>query len=127
MNMNQITNLLTQKLNLNKDQQTNLSQSIEKAREILNSVNNPTEALSKANVDPSFLNNIRGYLNNPMASMILPMIGLNKSVVLQKIDTLERMMNKDRVAIPSNDSNKSSPYVGGGDDLERFRRGIKSF
>ncbi len=104
-----------------------MSQSIERAREILNSVNNPTEALSKANVDPSFLNNIRGYLNNPMASMILPMIGLNKSVVLQKIDTLERMMNKDRVAIPSNDSNKSSPSVGGGDDLERFRRGIKSF
>lgn len=103
-----------------------MNQSIEKAREILNSVNNPTEALSKANVDPSFLSKVREYLNNPMYSFLLPIIGIDKKVALQKIDSLEQMLGKDKTTNIPNESTQSSQIVGG-DDLERFKKGLKSF
>ena len=129
MNMNQIAYLLTQKFNLNQNQQSNLSQSIEKARTLLNSVNNPTEALSKANIDPGFLEKIKGYLNNPMYSFLLPMIGIDKKVALQKIDSLEQMLNNQSTnpTTYSNESQTSSFPTSQNDDLERFRKGLNSF
>lgn len=102
-----------------------MNQSIEKAREILNSVNNPTDALAKANFDPNFLGQIRQYLNNPMSNILLPMIGIDKKTALQKLDSLEKMMSTDKTNNLPNESNKSSSV--GDDDLERFRKGLNSF
>jgi hypothetical protein len=116
---------MAQKLNMNQTQQNSLNQSIEKAREILNSVNNPTDALQKANVDPGFLSKVREYINNPMYSLLLPMIGIDKNVALQKLDSLEKMLGKDKTINITNESTQSSQV--GGDDLERFKRGLKAF
>lgn len=130
MNVNQIANMLTQKFNLNPNQQTNLTQSIEKARTLLNSVNNPTDALSKANIDQGFLEKIKGYLNNPMYSFLLPIIGIDKKVALQKIDSLEQMLNNNQTNNPMtfpNESQQSSFLMSQNDDLERFRKGLNSF
>ena len=127
MNMNQIANALTRNLKLNPTQESNLTQSIAKAKEILNSVSNPTDALAKANVDPSFFGKVREYLNNPMYSFLLPMLGIDKKVALQKLDSLEKMMSTDRTASFPNESIQSSPKLSPSDDLERFRKGLNSF
>ena len=94
---------------------------------MLNSVNNPMEALDKANIDVGFLQKVKEYLNNPMYSFLLPMIGINKQVALQKIDTLEKMMSGQQPEIQSNESKTSLPQSSQGDDLERFKKGLKSF
>lgn len=127
MNMNQIANLLTKNLKLNQTQENNLTQSIAKAKEILNSVSNPTDALAKANVDPNFFGKVREYLNNPMYGFLLPMLGINKQVAMQKLDSLEKMMGKDRTTSFPNESIQSSPTMSPSDDLDRFRKGLKSF
>ena len=125
MDINQIAKTLSQTMGLNQSQQNNLSTSIEKAREILNTVNNPTDALKKANVDVNFLNKIRGYLNNPMYGIVISMLGINKEIALQKLNALEEMMGKDKTTTSFNDLNKSLP-MSQGNDLERFKRGLKS-
>lgn len=94
---------------------------------MLNSVNNPTEALNKANVDAGFITKIRGYLNNPMYSMFLPMLGINKSVALQKLDSLEKMLKGENNNPTANEFNQVSAQQGQADDLERFRKGLNSF
>lgn len=96
---------------------------------MLNSVNNPQEALKKANFDPSFLKTIKGYLNNPMYSLLLPMIGIDKKSALQKIDELERMMNEGQNSLTNSFPNSSQPSAvkGFADDLERYKRGLNSF
>ena len=127
MDMNQIAKMISQKMNLNQSQQDNLSSSIEKAKEILNSSGNPTEALKKANVDVGFISKVRGYLNNPMYAMFLPMVGINKQVALQKLDSLERMLKGENENPISNESNQVATQQGQVDDLERFRKGLNSF
>lgn len=127
MNMNQMASLISQKMNLNADQQSNLTKSIERAQELLNSVNNPADALNKANVDANFITKIRGYLNNPMYSMFLPMLGINKSVALQKLDSLEKMLKGENANPSSNEFKQVSAQQGQADDLERFRKGLNSF
>jgi hypothetical protein len=108
-------------------QKNNLTQSIEKAREMLNSVDNPMDALSKANLDPGFLRNIKGYLNSRTASIFLPLMGIDKKVALEKINSLEKMMSKDRAIQSPNEFITSSSNMSHGDDLERFRKGLTSF
>lgn len=93
---------------------------------MLNSVSNPTDALAKANIDPGFIGQIRNYLNNPMYSLMLPLLGIDKKVALEKLDSLERMMGKDKTNITPNEFNQSSSLMSD-DDLERFRKGLKSF
>ena len=129
MDMNQLKTNIMSKMNLNPAQQQSLNQSIEKAQEMLNSVNNPLEALTKANVDPSFLEKIKGYLNNPLYSLLLPMIGINKKVALQKIEELERMINGESQPLTNSsiNSSQSSAPMGQADDLDRFKRGLNSF
>ena len=97
---------------------------------MLNSVNNPREALTKANIDLPFLQTIKGYLNNPMYSLLLPMIGVNKKVALQKIHELERMMNNEQNSstdFSPNSPQQTSASQGLADDLERYKRGLNSF
>ncbi len=94
---------------------------------MLNSVNNPMEALDKANVDVGFLQKVKEYLNNPMYSFLLPMIGINKQVALQKIESLEKMMAGQSADTQTNDLKTSLPQSSQGDDLERFKKGLKSF
>lgn len=129
MNMNQIANTVMNKMNLNPMQQQALNNSIEKAKEMLNSVNNPQEALKKANFDPSFLKTIKGYLNNPMYSLLLPMIGIDKKMALQKIGELERMLNEGQNSLTNSSpiSSQQSAEKGIADDLERYKRGLNSF
>lgn len=93
---------------------------------MLNSVNNPKEALTKANVDPGFLSKLKSYLNNPMYSLLLPAIGIDKKVALEKLDSLEKMMSTDKTNISPTESNQSSSFMSG-DDLERYRKGLNSF
>ena len=121
MNLNQMTNTLIQKLNLNPDQQEKLNQSIQKANELLNSTSSPEEAIRKANIDNSFLEKIKGYLNNPMYSFVLPLIGINKQQALEKIESLQNTFTKNSV---SNDLTKSLPETGVGNDLDKFKRGL---
>ena len=52
--------------NLNQNQQNKLSQSINKAKEALNLVNNPLDSLVKNNVSIEFLDKLKGYINNPL-------------------------------------------------------------
>lgn len=94
---------------------------------MLNSVNNPADALNKANVDANFITKIRDYLNNPMYSMFLPMLGINKSVALQKLDSLEKMLKGENANPSSNEFKQVSAQQGQADDLERFRKGLNSF
>lgn len=95
---------------------------------MLNSVNNPIDSLNKANVDPSFLKTVKGYLTNPMFSFLLPMIGIDKNIALKKIDELEQMISNQStdVSVAPTSSQPSSQW-GQGDDLERFKRGLNSF
>lgn len=90
-------------------------------------MNNPTDALAKANIDPSFFEKVKGYLNNPMYSFLLPMIGIDKNVALEKINSLEQMLSKDRAIKKPNEFMQSLPQPSKGDDLERFRKGLNSF
>lgn len=90
-------------------------------------MNNPTDALAKANIDPSFFEKVKGYLNNPMYSFLLPMIGIDKNVALEKINSLEQMLSKDRAIKKPNEFMQSLPQPSNGDDLERFRKGLNSF
>lgn len=90
-------------------------------------MNNPTDALKKANIDPSFFNKIRSYLNNPVYSVFLPMIGLDKNIALEKINSLEQMMGKDRAIQSPKEFMIQSPNKSQFDDLDRFKRGLKSF
>lgn len=105
-----------------------LNQSIEKAKTMLSSVNNPIESLNKAKVDPSFLKTVKGYLTNPMFSFLLPMIGVDKNVALQKLDELEKMMSNPTTDFTTSPTpTPTSSQWGQGDDLERFKRGLNSF
>lgn len=64
-----------------------------------------------------------------MYSFLLPMIGIDKKVVLQKIDSLEQMLNNQTnnpMTLP-NESQQSSLPMSQNDDLERFRKGLNSF
>lgn len=125
MDMNQIANILTQKLQLNNEQQGTLTQSIEKAKSILNSVNNPVDALRKENITPEFLQKIKGYINNPFYGFLLPMLGIDKNVALQKIDSLEKMLSND--GVNSNVNYTNQPVQRNqSDDLDIFRRGLKN-
>lgn len=127
MNINQVAQTISQRMNLNQDQQNQLTKSIDKARELLNSVNNPQEAISKANIDIAFLDKLKGYINNPIYSMFLPLLGLNKNIALQKINLLEKTL-KGEIDNPSSDRfNQVSAQQGQADDLERFRKGLNSF
>jgi hypothetical protein len=73
----------------------------------------------------NFLSKIRGYLNNPMYGMVISMLGINREIALQKLDTLEQMMGKDKTTSSFNGS-KQSLSSSQGNDLERFKRGLKS-
>lgn len=127
MDMNQIAKMISKQMNLNQSQQDNLSSSIEKAKEILNSSENPAEALKKANVDAGFISKVRGYLNNPMSAFILPMLGVNKQVALQKLDSLEKILKGESDNPNSNEPMQVTAQQGQADDLERFRKGLNSF
>lgn len=84
------------------------------------------EAYNKANVKPEFLEKIKGYLNNPSFSLLLPLIGINKAESLKLIDSLEKNMGIDRTS--SNPMNETSSVQQGQiDDLEKFKRGLNSF
>ena len=122
--MNQIANMLTQKLQLNNEQQGSLNESIEKAKNILNSVNNPVDALKQENVSPEFLKKVKGYINNPIYGFLLPILGINKNVALQKIDSLEKMLSNNS----NSNVNYNQPSVNGkqSDDLDRFRKGLNN-
>ena len=85
------------------------------------------DALTKANFDPSFLRTIKGYLNSPMASIFLPLMGIDKKVALEKINSLEQMASKDRAIQTPSEFIGTSSNVSRGDDLERFKRGLNSF
>jgi len=62
-----------------------------------------------------------------MYGFLLPMLGINKQVAMQKLDSLEKMMSTDRTASFPNESIQSSPTMSPSDDLDRFRKGLKSF
>jgi hypothetical protein len=64
-----------------------------------------------------------------MYSFLLPMIGIDKKVALQKIDSLEQMLNNQSTNLTtySNESQTSSFPTSQNDDLERFRKGLNSF
>lgn len=93
---------------------------------MLNTVANPIDALDKANVDPSFLGKLKSWINSPAYSLALPLLGIDKNVALEKITSLEKMMGKDRAIQSPNEFIKSSTQSGLGDDLEKFKRGLKS-
>lgn len=93
---------------------------------MLNSVNNPMDALD--NIDKNFLQTVKGYLNNPLYSFLLPIIGINKQVALQKIESLERMMNGEAQIPNSFQSQSQTSYPSNpNDDLSKFRKGLNSF
>lgn len=65
-----------------------------------------------------------------MYSFLLPIIGIDKKVALQKIDSLEQMLNNNQTNNPMtfpNESQQSSFLMSQNDDLERFRKGLNSF
>lgn len=65
-----------------------------------------------------------------MYSFLLPIIGIDKKVALQKIDSLEQMLNNNQTNNPMtfpNESQQSSFPMSQNDDLERFRKGLNSF
>ena len=95
MNIEQVAKTIVQKMNLNPTQQNSLMQSIEKANALINSTNNPIEALKKENVDPKFLGKVREWLNTPAYSLFLPMLGVNKKVALEKLDSLEKLIGNN--------------------------------
>jgi hypothetical protein len=54
-------------------------------------------------------------------------MGIDKKVALEKINSLEKMMSKDRAIQSPNEFITSSSNMSHGDDLERFRKGLTSF
>lgn len=86
-------------------------------------MDDPKEALIRANVDRSFLDKLKSLANNPMAKFFLPKIGLSKQGVLQKLNELEQEMDN----IPDNSNPNSSGSKGLTDDLDKYKKGLKSF
>lgn len=99
---------------------------MESAKILLNSTTNPIEAAKKANIDVSFIEKLKGYLNTPTYSLLLPILGIDKQTALSKLESLENILSKDRTTINSNGFNQSSSNSQV-DDLEKFKRGISSF
>lgn len=83
------------------------------------------DALAKANVDINFIEKLKNYLNNPMYSVVLPLVGINKQEALKKLNSLESMMKNN--STNSNEFIKSPVETEQTDDLEKFKRGLKSF
>ena len=57
----------------------------------MNSSSSPQEAMQKAGVQPQDINSAKGYLNNPLASLILGKIGGNKEAVSGDISRIESL------------------------------------
>lgn len=86
-------------------------------------MDDPKEALIKANIDRSFLAKLKSYINSPMAKFIIPMVGLNKQTALQKLNELERELDDT----PEDSQPSSSGSKGFTDDLDKYKKGLKSF
>lgn len=64
-----------------------------------------------------------------MYSLLLPILGINKKVALEKIGELERMMNNGQSSLTSTTNTPQPTPIQRGqvDDLARFRNGLNSF
>ena len=108
-----------------------LTESISRAKELLDSVNRPEESLSKINIDPGFIQTIRSYVDNPMFSWIFPMLKRSKEEVKRGLDRAEEYLNKKR---SSNEFENFTPNVLTSNDsvgnnivdneLEKFRKAL---
>ena len=128
MNIQQIIQAATLKgANSNK-----LTESISKAKELLDSVNRPEESLSKINIDPGFIQTLRSYIDNPMFSWIFPMLKRSKEEVKRGLDKAEEyLQNKKRSTnefetftpnvLVSNDSGRNNIVD---NELEKFRKAL---
>jgi hypothetical protein len=58
-----------------------------------------------------------------MAKFIIPMVGLNKQTALQKLNELERELDDT----PEDSQPSSSGSKGFTDDLDKYKKGLKSF
>lgn len=112
---------------MNAQQQSQLMESISKAREILDGSNVPSEALEKAGITTDFIQKVRGYLNNPLSSFILPVLGVDKKTAMTKLNEIESIIGKNNSSM--NESMQMTPkpsatlnQAGG---LEKFKRGIR--
>lgn len=109
-----------------------LTESIAKAKEILESVNKPEESLSKINIDPGFIQSIRSYVDNPMFSWIFPLLKHSKEEVKRGLDKAEEYLQSKKQS--SNEFNSITPNVlttnnsvGNNivdNELEKFKRAL---
>lgn len=118
--------------NLNQNQQNKLSQSINKAKEALNLVNNPLDSLVKNNVSIEFLDKLKGYINNPLIGKavehVAKQLNLDKNTALQKIDEAKAYISNNTNQTPSIRQNPNtfinSPQTNNIDDLDKFKRAL---
>lgn len=107
MNTNMIINMLK---GLFPNQSNKIQEAINKAQEVMNTCNNPQEALSKAGVSGDFLQGLKGSLSNPIASGLLAKMGLDKTSASTILDNLSNQ--------------KSTQITQPEDDLSRLKQGL---
>ncbi len=66
-----------------------ISEAFDSVQTLLNNSSSPQEAFKKANLSPEMLQQIKGYLNNPMAGMILKPLGLDVMETRAMLDQLQ--------------------------------------
>ena len=116
---------------MNPNQQNNLIQSINKAKEALSLVQNPIESLAKNNISVEFLDDLKNYINNnPTSDWIFSILKKDKNSALQGIEAAKQYLlnNKNnegkQSSLPNYQLNTQTSITTPIDDLDKFKRGL---
>lgn len=104
-----------------------LTESIGKAKELLDSVNRPEESLSKINIDPEFIKSLRSYVDNPMFSWIFPILKKNKEEVKRGLDAAENYLLSKQSSnnfTPNNNSVQNVVANECDNELDKFKKAL---
>lgn len=86
------------------DKVNNLARAFDTTSNIMNMANNPQEALQKAGVTSADINKIEGYLNNPMAGLMLKSLGVDTTEAKRVIDQLKGQPQTEQAPVSELDA-----------------------
>ena len=82
----------------------NLAKAFDTTSNIMNMANNPQEALNKAGITGDDINKIEGYLNNPMAKLLLGPLGVDTTEAKRVINQLKGSSQTEQAPVSELDS-----------------------
>lgn len=93
-----------------------LDKAYDMASTILNTTQNPQEALQKAGVSRADLEKAKGLLNNPFAGMVAKVFGTTKEDMQRGLERVESMLTP----LPENSQAEQAPVS----ELERLQNNL---